>query len=149
MSDSHQIYQDLQTELVQGWNTWDTRSVLTHVHLPLGLAFRLGLKEYRDGGHLREALIGRMQEGAETVVPGPRSWDGAYTSLQMTWRGVEIVEETATSAGFSHKSCYLGAILRSNNIVVTLRQPNGNCVVCCGCFLWHEFWPSSVQSSWL
>ncbi len=51
------------------------------------VGLRLGIKEYRDGGHLREALIGRLGGDAETVVPGVRAWDGAYTSLKITWRG--------------------------------------------------------------
>jgi hypothetical protein len=96
MNQSQQLYEELQQKLSSGWNTWDTRSVLTHVHLPSGLAFRLGIKEYRDGGHLREALIGRLGDDAETVVPGTRAWDGAYTSLRVTWRGVEIEVQTAT-----------------------------------------------------
>jgi hypothetical protein len=96
MNQTQQLYEDVQSGLAQGWNTWDTRSVLSHVHLPSGLTFRLGIKEYRDGGHLREALIGRLGQDAETVVPGPRAWDGSYTSLRLTWRGVEIEVETAT-----------------------------------------------------
>lgn len=96
MNPSHQIYAEMQQKLARGWNTWDTRSVLTHVHVPSGLAFRLGIKEYRNGGHLREALIGRLGNDAETVVPGTRAWDGAYTSLKLTWRGVEIEVQTAT-----------------------------------------------------
>jgi len=96
MNQSQQLYEELQQNLASGWNTWDTRSVLTHVHLPSGLAFRLGIKEYRDGGHLRESLIGRLGADAETVVPGTRAWDGAYTSLKIMWRGVEIEVETAT-----------------------------------------------------
>jgi hypothetical protein len=95
MNQSQQLYEELQQNLSCGWNTWDTRSVLTHVHLPSGLAFRLGIKEYRDGGHLREALIGRLGEDAETVVPGARAWDGAYTSLKVTWRGVAVEVQTA------------------------------------------------------
>jgi hypothetical protein len=96
MNQSQQLYKSLQQNLAAGWNTWDTRSVLTHVHLPSGLAIRLGVKEYRDGGHLREALIGRLGHDAEIVVPGTRAWNGAYTSLKLTWRGVEIEVQTAT-----------------------------------------------------
>jgi hypothetical protein len=92
----YQHYTQLQNDLAQGWNTWDTRSVLSHVHLPSGLTIRLGIKEYRDGGHLREALIGRTGEGDEVVVPGPRNWNGAYTSLEITWRGVHFRVESAT-----------------------------------------------------
>ena len=36
-------YQALQDSLAQGWNTWNTRSVLSHVLLPEGIALNLGL----------------------------------------------------------------------------------------------------------
>ena len=38
-----QQYHSLQKELAKGWNTWDTRSVLTHVYLPYGFAIDLNL----------------------------------------------------------------------------------------------------------
>jgi putative isomerase len=53
-------YQSLQRRLASGWNTWNTRSVLSHVRLPDGAAINLGIKEYASGFHLREALIGRF-----------------------------------------------------------------------------------------
>jgi hypothetical protein len=36
-------YKQMQRELASGWNTWDTRSVLTHVFLPYGSAIDLNL----------------------------------------------------------------------------------------------------------
>lgn len=109
-----QHYEQFQNSLAQGWNTWDTRSVLSHVHLPSGLAFRLGIKEYRDGGHLCEALIGRLGDDAETVVPGARAWDGGYTSLKITWRGVELEVETATDG--DEWLCLVTSISRERQI---------------------------------
>ncbi|KAA6310794.1 hypothetical protein EZS27_037967, partial [termite gut metagenome] len=36
-------YEQMQRGLSSGWNTWDTRSVLTHVLLPYGAAIDLNL----------------------------------------------------------------------------------------------------------
>lgn len=88
-------YAQLQRTLGSGWNTWHTRSVLTHVLLPQGLAIQLGVKEYRDGRHLREALIGRRGRGAEVVRPGIRSYDGTYTELTLMWEDMEFRVESA------------------------------------------------------
>ncbi len=35
-------YKDMQSRLARGWNTWNTRSVHSHVLLPEGLAINLG-----------------------------------------------------------------------------------------------------------
>jgi hypothetical protein len=83
-------YRAVQQRLAQGWNTWDTNSVTTQVLLPEGLAIHVGLKhnttEFGDS-FLGDALIGRLQLGAEEVVPGPHSWDGSYTDLRVAWKG--------------------------------------------------------------
>ncbi len=83
-------YRQVQQRLARGWNTWDAHSVTTHVLLPEGLAIHLGLKlnttVYGDD-FLPGALIGKMGPNEERVVPGPHSWDGSYTELQVTWRG--------------------------------------------------------------
>jgi hypothetical protein len=88
-------YDDLKGTLARGWNTWNTRSVLSHVLLPEGFALNLGLKEYRRRRYLDEALIGRRGEMDERIVPGPRTYDGSYTELTLTWRGIELLVRTA------------------------------------------------------
>ena len=83
-------YRAVQQRLAQGWNTWDTNSVITHVLLPEGLAIHVGLKHNATLGgdaFLGDVLIGRLQAGAEQVVPGPHAWDGSYTDLRVTWKG--------------------------------------------------------------
>jgi hypothetical protein len=83
-------YRQVQRRLAQGWNTWDVNSVTTHVLLPEGLAIHIGLKHnttLNTDEFLGNALIGRMAPGAEQVVPGPHSWDGSYTDLQISWKG--------------------------------------------------------------
>lgn len=92
-------YSLLQKELAAGWNTWYTRSVLTHVLLPGALAVSLGIKEYRDGGYLREALIGRQGNNDEIVRPGLRSYDGTYTELTVQWRDIELRVQSAVENG--------------------------------------------------
>ena len=88
-------YDSLQKRLTSGWNTWNTRSVLSHVLLPDGLAINLGLKEYAGGNHLRDALIGRFGKDDEQIHPGLRTYDGAYTELKLTWRGLEVLVQSA------------------------------------------------------
>ena len=83
-------YKQVQRRLAQGWNTWDVNSVTTQVLLPEGLAIHVGLKHNTTRGSdafLRDSLIGRQDSGAEQVVPGPHSWDGNYTDLQISWKG--------------------------------------------------------------
>lgn len=82
-----------------GWNTWNVRSVLSHVRLPEAFAVTLGLKTYDTGRCLREALIGRKPEPrakVERVVPGPHAYDGSFTSLELEWSGHRVRVETAT-----------------------------------------------------
>lgn len=88
-------YAETQRRLATGWNTWDTRSVLTQVLLPHGIGLQLGLKEYYRGTTLRSAQIGRTGVDDETVTLGPHAIDGAYTSVTLGWQGVEISVQTA------------------------------------------------------
>jgi len=87
-----QEYTALKERLARGWNTWNTRSVLSHVLLPSGFALNLGVKEYADGAYLKEALIGREDE---KIHPGPRTYDDAYTALTISWHGIELVVQSA------------------------------------------------------
>ncbi len=82
--------------LAVGWNTWNTRSVLSHVLLPEGLAINLCVKEYSRGDYLKEALIGQKDFAySEEVRPGIRSYDGSYSELIVSWKGVKIKVESA------------------------------------------------------
>jgi putative isomerase len=101
------LYQDLQKKIAHGWNTWNVRSVTSHVFLPEGFALNLALKEYKAGRYLKEALIGRLQgdpgheyrggEHVEVITPGPHAYDGSYTGLRLAWRGIELTVQTATA----------------------------------------------------
>ncbi len=80
-------YRELQQRLARGWNTWNTMSVLSHVHLPEGFAISLGLKSSgagrpytRDFFQANETL-----RRPEKIRLGPHADDGSYTELTLTW----------------------------------------------------------------
>ncbi len=89
-------YEQLQARLARGWNTWNTRSVLSHVLLPEGFALNLGLREYRGRQYLKEALIGRKRAEEEQIHPGPHAYDGSYTELNLKVWGNELTVCSAT-----------------------------------------------------
>jgi len=83
-------------KLAIGWNTWNTYSVLSHVLLPEGLALNIGIKEYSNGAYLKDAFIGQKDLlNLEYIKPGIRSYDGSYTSLNLSWKGIEFKIESA------------------------------------------------------
>ena len=93
-------YKDMMKKLAQGWNTWNTRSVLSHVLLSDGFALNLCFKEHATGStwkdhYLKEAQIGRFGEHEEKLHPGAHAYDGSYTQLNMKWKGTEFNIESA------------------------------------------------------
>lgn len=91
-------YEALQRRLAQGWNTWDTHSVLNQVLLPDGLSVRIGIQRntgVAGDAFLANALIGRRGRDVEEIFPGPHSWDGSYTDLRLAWRGIKLRLQSA------------------------------------------------------
>ncbi|MGD2174316.1 MAG: trehalase family glycosidase [Candidatus Brocadiaceae bacterium] len=91
-------YADLQAKLASGWNTWNTFSVFSHVHLPEAFALNLTFKDVTRGRVLRSGYIGHYEqtEDSDLTLPGPRSYDGRYTELDVTWRGNRFTVRSAT-----------------------------------------------------
>ena len=93
-------YEMLKQRYMQGWHTWNVRSVLSHVHMPDGFALNIAFKEYREGHYLKETLVGRFaneygREPAEIAFPGVHAFDESYTEMSLTWCNMEIrVEST-------------------------------------------------------
>ena len=92
-------YEQLNTDLAQGWNTWNTYSVLSHVLLPEGFALNLGIKEYTRRRYLRQAFVGRQDQREERIHPGPHAYNGSYTELDLEWRGIHVTVQSATEDG--------------------------------------------------
>ena len=84
-------YKRIQNDLQRGWNTWNTRSVLQHVLLPQGFAISIAFKQhyYLEEQYLREALIGRRGKDVEMIRPGPHTYDGSYTQLDIKWEELD------------------------------------------------------------
>ncbi len=94
-------YSMMKRNRLRGWNTWNSRSVTSHVLLPDGFAISLGFKEWGMGDtwqprYLPEVLVGRSGEHEEKVHPGAHAYDGSYTDLRVSWRGVEFRVRSAT-----------------------------------------------------
>jgi hypothetical protein len=96
-STPQQHYDSLQAKLSQGWNTWNTNSVLSHVLLPQGLALNICLLDTRITGerYLREAYISQKSKRAETITPGLHAYDGSYTELELEWNNARIRVQSA------------------------------------------------------
>ncbi len=93
-------WEAMRSRLSKGWNTWNARSVLSHVLLPQGFSVNLRLVRDSTGETLDEALMGRSDDGAkERVVPGPHAWDGSYTELVVEWQGIGIGVRSAAVDG--------------------------------------------------
>lgn len=111
----------MNTRLASGWNTWDTRSVLSQVLLPKSFGISLQLLHHQSGDTLHEALIGREGFGTkEHVVPGPHAYDGSYTELTLEWRGIRIRVQTAAKG---EKFCLLLTPIRQTPGDSVLIQP--------------------------
>ena len=90
-----EYYNEMQRKLASGWNTWNTRSVFSHVFLPGWFAINLELNDSKSGDILKEALIGRRGKDVENVTPGPHSYNGSYTELTVDWKNIEVNVKTA------------------------------------------------------
>jgi len=83
-------YIQLKSELCRGWNTWNTNSVLSHVLLPEAISIDFYLKDKSTGKVLKDALMGKRGNEAETILPLSHTNDGSYTELEIKWNGIEL-----------------------------------------------------------
>ncbi len=90
-------YKQLQKQLATGWNTWNTRSVLSHVKLPEGLAINIGFKSnsITSNRYLQESYLSEKDPRPENIIPGYHSYDGSYTECTVQWEGATVKVETA------------------------------------------------------
>jgi glycogen debranching enzyme len=90
-------YKEIHDRLADGWNTWNTRSVLSHVLLPEGFAVNLAFKQHYwlEENYLKDALIGRSGKNVEEIRPGPHTYDGSFTRLDIRWEELKARVESA------------------------------------------------------
>lgn len=84
--------------LLQGWNTWNNPSVLSHVKMPEGLNIQLLLRKQRRGPYwLDNAYIASPKVNfPEKIYPGKHAYDGSYTELELNWEGQKAKIKTAS-----------------------------------------------------
>lgn len=74
-------YAELTQKLKKGWNTWDTRNVLTQAYLPDGFALTI---EPRVGHKtIVGSNIGVIDRAGTEIIPGGHNYDGSYTDLTL------------------------------------------------------------------
>ncbi|MCU0353818.1 MAG: hypothetical protein MUD08_08800 [Cytophagales bacterium] len=92
-------YKRLQQQLAQGWNTWNTQSVLSHVLLPEGLSVNIGFKNNLISGnrYLHESYLSTKDKRPENITAGYHAYDGSYTECTVAWEGTVAKVETASN----------------------------------------------------
>lgn len=90
-------YASLKKQTNVGWNTWNTKNVLSYSHLPEGFTINLCLKEFSSETVLRESLVGRFGEHEEIIFPGARSYDGSCSQLNLKYREAELDVRTVVA----------------------------------------------------
>lgn len=88
-------YTELKKITNEGFNTWDTNSVLSHTLLPYGFSIRVGFKDYSTNNILKDVLVGEVSAGKEIIKPGIRSYDGTYTELTLEYDNINVNIQTA------------------------------------------------------
>jgi putative isomerase len=89
-------YIALKKEVLRGWNTWNTYSFLSHVHLPDGLAVNFYLQDRKSNEILRNTFVWAGARDKEIIWPGPHAIDGSYTELLLWWKGNAVIVKTAS-----------------------------------------------------
>lgn len=93
---------EIKNKLFQGFQTWDSTSVLSHILMPYGLSLRLGFKDYafvyNNVSVLRNVIFGEVHDdGREILTPGLRSYDGTYTEVKVDFTGISAMVRTAAN----------------------------------------------------
>jgi putative isomerase len=90
-------YSDLQRKMASGWNTWYNNSMISHVLLPYGFAINICLTRPGNPQYLKDVFkAADIQQRPEKVIPGIRSDDGRYTSIEVQFQDEVIKVESAT-----------------------------------------------------
>ncbi|MGI5896437.1 MAG: MGH1-like glycoside hydrolase domain-containing protein [Oscillospiraceae bacterium] len=87
-------YEALKQQYMNGWQTWNNASVLSHVMMPEGVGLALGLKDYKRAKLLDTALIGQTEEEG-IVTPYAHAYDNSFTEVKLDWLENSINVKTA------------------------------------------------------
>jgi neutral trehalase len=119
-------YGDLQKKIASGWNTWYNNSMISHVLLPYGFAINICLTKPGNPQYLKDVFkAADIQQRPEKVIPGLRSDDGRYTSIEVQFQDEVIKVESATEGN-------------DEIILITPVKGSGNTVVIEAGLLWNR-----------
>lgn len=96
--------EELQDYLLDGWNTWNNPNLLNHVLMPEGLSIRISFRQTTANEdapyYLDQAYISSpFHNFPEEVEPLAHTYDGSYTDLRISWKGLTARIQTATQKG--------------------------------------------------
>lgn len=88
----------VKTSILNGWNTWNNPSALSHVYMPDGLNLQFKMRKKGTGPYwLNEAYVASPKYNfAEKIEPREHAYDGSYSALFLEWEGASAAIETAT-----------------------------------------------------
>ncbi len=97
-------YITFRKEIIKGWNTWNTKSVLSHVLLPESLAINIcvlknsSIKNINEKTYLKDAYLQvyKKRKYYPTIKLGNRTYDGEYVDLSIKWYDLEFRVQSAT-----------------------------------------------------
>lgn len=87
-------YSKLNDKLLKGWNTWDTRNVLSQVFMPEGFAISIEIRI--DSTKIIGANLGKLEGIPAEITPGARDYDGSYTDLVIRYKDRNIRVQSAS-----------------------------------------------------
>lgn len=114
-------YEALQKEYGSGWNTWNFRSVFSHVMLPETFSINLGFKDYLNKDILTEAMLGYDRED---LVMGPHAWDGSYTRVDIkNWSDIDYRDAMSFRIQSAHEGDDLIILVEPTTKIDRLKKP--------------------------
>ena len=84
----------LRKSIVQGWNTWDNRNILSHVLLPDKAALHLKLEDSLSSKLLGLSFTGNRTAGSEKVITLAHTPDGSYTAFRIQWQSLDLLVQS-------------------------------------------------------
>jgi len=93
-------YIKLKAQLANGWNTWDTRDLLTYALLPECISIKLSIKDKNSQEILNRALITNKKNRNrrdENVLLTLHSNDGSYIEYQLGWKDMTFKIQYAST----------------------------------------------------
>ncbi len=97
-------YLEFRRNLATGWNTWNTKNLLSHVLLPEGLSINISIKrdaeikKFNKKEYLKELYCQVYKRGKwdAEVRLGNRTHDGTFTDLELKWRNIRLRVQSTT-----------------------------------------------------